>query len=200
MAQREKKHLTLNIDSEIANKAVADPNIKVSETIEKYLKICVTSSETTDKEKLYKNYKDLFKVMLPLLQKFRVRTKIGEEYVFFDAPDTEEPEPVYGDNGEVIGYESPEPVPSDTFYFYLEPHGSLSHDHYDIKNIKEIPIERFYRPEQIIDELLDSIQEGVEYREDQDKQIEMAKTIIDAITKGTIPKPKKSKSKKRERK
>jgi len=200
MIQREKKHLTLNIDSEIANKAVADPKIKVSETIEKYLKILVTPSETIDKEKLYNNYKDLFNLMLPLLQKFRVRTKIAEEYVFFDTPDIEELEPVFGPDGEIIEYEGPEPVPSDTFYFYLKPNGSLSHDHYDIKNIKEIPIERFYGAEQIIDELFDSIQEGVEYRKGQSKEIEMAKTIIDAITKGTIPKPKKSKSKKRERK
>jgi len=196
MVETEKKKLTLSVDSEIVEKA-KELDINISEITEKVLRAFTTISKTENKEKIYDGYQKLFKVMLPLLKKFRVRTPIGEEIVYLDPPDIEEPEPVYGDNGEVIGYESPEPVPLDTFYFYLEPNGNLSHDHYDIKNIKEIPIERFYKPEQIIDALLDSIQGGVEYSKKQFKEIEIAKTIIDAITKGIIPKSKSFKGKRK---
>ncbi len=195
----EKKHLTLNVDSEIANKAVADPNINVSEITEKFLRAFTSSSETSDKEELYKKYQELFKLMSRLLRKFHVKTQIGKEVVFNEPQDREEAdeylEPVYGNEGEVIGVESQKP--SDIYYFYLEPDGSFSHTNYEIKDIKKIPIEAFYRPKDITDKFLEAIQEGVEYHKEQFREIEMAKTIIDAITKGTIPKSKKSKGRKR---
>ena len=191
----EKKHLTLNVDSEIANKAVADPNINVSEITEKVLRAFTSSSETSDKEELYKNYQELFNLMSRLLRKFRVRTRIGQEEVEKEPEDEEDLEPVYGAGGEVIGMESS--LPPDIFHFYVEPDGSLSHDFYDVKDIKKIPIEAFYRPQEILDKFLEAIQEGVEYRKNQFKEIEMAKTIIDAITKPIISKSKKSKGRKR---
>jgi len=81
------------------------------------------------------------------------------------------------------------------FHFYLEPDGRLSHDHYDVKDIQEIPIDAFYRPQEIIDKFLEAIQEGAEYRKEQFKEIEMAKTIIDAITKTTLSNSKKEEEK-----
>jgi len=69
MIQKEKKHLTLNVDAEIANKAVADPTINVSDITEKLLKAFTTSSKTADKEKLYEMYQEFFNLMLPLLKK-----------------------------------------------------------------------------------------------------------------------------------
>jgi len=196
MVETEKKKLTLSVDSEIIDKA-KDLDINISEITEKVLRAFTTSSETADKEKLYKNYQDLFRLMSRLLRKFRVKTSIGEEQVLlYESEDPEDLEEVYGPKGEVIGYEDPNAIP-EIFHFYLEPSGSLSHDHYDIKDIKKIPIEAFYRPQEIIDKFLEAIQEGVNYRKDQFKEIDMAKTIIDAITKGTISKVKSKGKRKR---
>ncbi len=192
MVQKEKKHLTLNVDAEIANKAVNDPNIHVSEITEKLLKAFTTSSKTADKEKLYEMYKEFFNLMLPLLKKFRVKVQIGHEEVERESEDEEDYEQVW-DGPDDWHYESG--IPPEIFHFYLESDGRLSHDHYDIKDIKEIPIEAFYRPQEIIDKFLEAIQKGAEYHKEQFKEIEMAKTIIDAITKGTISKSIKSKGK-----
>jgi len=194
MVQKEKKHLTLNVDSEIANKAVADPDINCSEITEKVLGIFTTSAETGDKEKLYKNYQELFNLMVPLLRKFRVRTRIGEEVVEHESEDEEDYEQVWDEFGE-SHYESR--FPPEIFHFYVESDGSLSHDLGGITDIKKIPIEVFYRPQEILDKFLEAIQEGVEYHKKQFKEIEMAKTIIDAITKPIISKSKKSKGRKR---
>ena len=194
MVLKIKKHLTLNIDSEIAEKAVADPNINCSEITEKVLRAFTASSKTADKEKLYEMYQELFNLMLPLLNKFRVRTPIGEEVVEHESEDEEDYERV-DDGPEDYHYESL--LPPEIFHFYLDLDGSIFHDLGGKTDIKKIPIELFYRPQKIIDEFLESIREGVEYRKKQFKEIEMAKTIIDAITKGTISKSKKSKGKKR---
>jgi len=61
----------------------------------------------------------------------------------------------------------------------------------NLKKISDIPIEQFHESQHIIDEFLSAIQDGVNYRKEQFTQIEMAKTIIDAITKGVIPKSKR---------
>jgi len=187
MIESEKKKLTLTVDSEIVKKARDDPDINISEITEKVLRAFTSSSETSDKEELYKNYQELFNLMSRLLRKFRVRTRIGEEEVEKEPEDEDDLEPLYNDEGEA----------EDIFHFYLEPDGSLSHDLGDIKDIKKIPIEAFYRPQKIIDGFLSSVLEGVEYRKKQSKEIEMAKTIIDAITKGTISKVKSKGKRKR---
>ena len=196
MVQKEKKHLTLNVDSEIANKAVADPTINVSDITEKLLKAFTTSSKTADKEKLYEMYQELFDLMLPLLKKFRVNVEIGAEEVFDE--ESNEPgdyNPVYDEKGEVIDVESI--PPSEIFGIYLESDGSFSHDLEGPKDFKDIDVNLFFKPQQIVDRFLSSILKGAEYRKNQFKEIEMAKTIIDAITKGVIPKSKKSKRSKR---
>ena len=197
MNESEKKKLTLSVDSKIVKKAMKDPNINISDMTETFLRAFTSSSETSDKEELYKNYQELFNLMSRLLRKFRVKTRIGEEVVEKELEDDEDItdlEPIYDDVGQVVGYESG--LPPDIFHFYLEPDGSLSHDIMgDIKDIKEIPIESFYRPQEIIDTFLEAIQEGVEYRKDQFREIEMAKTIIDALTKTTLSKSKRRKKK-----
>ena len=185
-----KQKLTLSVDSDIIEKAKKDPDINISDITEKFLKAFTSSSETIHKEELYKNYQELFKLMSRLLRKFRVRTEIGFEEdvheVEVEDPEDEDLAPEYDDFGNIVGYESP--MTADTYYYYLESDGSFSQTHYDLKNIKEIPIEAFHRPQRIVDNFLSSIQEGVEYRKEQFKEIEMAKTIIDAITKGSISK------------
>jgi len=123
--------------------------------------------------------------MLPLLQKFKVSTHIANQVVSLFSP------PVgFDDEGNEI-YGSPEP--DQWFDTFLLPDGSLVHDNDGPIHITDIDIGDFLRPEQIIDEFLESIQEGAEYRKNQFKEIEMAKTIIDAITKGVIPKSKGAK-------
>ena len=80
--------------------------------------------------------------------------------------------------------------PTEWCDYYLQHNGKIFRES-DVKiEIKDIKIEDFFRPQDILDKFLDSIQEGVNYRKEQFAQIEMAKTIIDAITKGVIPKTK----------
>lgn len=182
MAQKTKKHLTLNIDSEIAEKAVADPDIQVSELTEKFLRAFTTTSKTEDDDKRYEGYQDLFKLMLPLLKKFKVTTTIGLE-IIYEEPDWIGTDP---DGNDMYG----ESKPSMTLDIHLEPDGRLFHEGSGEVKIKDINIEDFHRPQYIMDSFLDAIQEGVNYRKEQFAQIEMAKTIIDAITKGVISKTK----------
>lgn len=193
MIQGEKKKLTLSVDSEIIEKATKDPEINISEITEKVLRAFTTSSKTADKEKLYSGYQELFKIMLPLLRKFQVRTEIAAIVNFRNSSDDPEWEPDFDPDGNVINDYS-EPV--EQFNIFLLPDGKLDYDGRSEIKIEDIPISAFHRPSEIIDKFLDSIQEGVNYRKEQFKEIEMAQTIIDAITKGTIPKP-KSKGKKR---
>jgi len=187
-----KQKLTLSVDSDIIERAKSDPTINISEITEKVLRAFTTSSKTADKEKLYQMYQELFNLMLPLLKKFRVKVQIGHEEV--ESEDEEDYEQVWDENGE-SHYESR--VPPEIFGIYLQPDGSFSHDVADILDIKDININHFYRPQEILDRFLSSVLEGAEYRKNQFKEIEMAKTIIDAITKPIISKSKKSKGRKR---
>jgi len=182
-----KKHLMLNIDSEVAEKAVADPDIQVSELTEKFLRAFTTSSKTENNEKRYKGYQELFKLMLPLLRKFKVETEVG--VVIIDREPSEDPEwePEFDPDGNVI---NDDPIPSEWYNIFLRPDGKLEHDAVGEIKIKDEPIGVYHRPQDIIDNLLNSIQEGVNYHKEQFKEIEMAKTIIDVITKGVIPKTK----------
>jgi len=190
--ESKKQKLTLSVDSDIIKKA-EELGLNKSEITEKVLRAFTTSSKTADKEKLYEMYQDLFNLMLPLLKKFRVNVQVGSEEVWEGDP--EGIEPIYGVEGEIVDYE-PGP-PSDVFRISLESDGTLSHDREGTQGIKDININLFYTPQEIIDQFLSSILRGVEYRKNQFKEIEMAKTIIDAITKGTISKSKKSKRGKR---
>jgi len=118
----------------------------------------------------------------PLVQKFIVTTIIARE-VFYDPPDTigedEFGNPIYDD-----------PIPIESFDIRLHPNRKLYHDRDGEIQINDIDIGGFLNRQDILDEFLDSIQKGVNYRTEQFKEIEMAKTIIDAITKGTISKSK----------
>jgi len=131
--------------------------------------------------------------MLPLLRKFKVRTEIAQQVIFESPSDEPDWYPDLDPDGNVI---NDDPIPSTWYNYFLKPDGKLEHEAEGETKIKNIPIEYFHRPKHIIDEFLDSIQEGVNYRKDQFKEIEMAKTIIDALTKGVIPKGKGKKKRK----
>ncbi len=139
-------------------------------------------------------YQEFFNLILPLLKKFRVKVQIGEEEVERESEDEEDYEQVW-DGPDDWHMESR--IPPDIFGIYLESDGSFSHDVSEIRDIKDININHFYRPQEILDRFLSSVLEGAEYRKNQFKEIEMAKTIIDVITKGIIPKSKKSKRSKK---
>ena len=187
-----KKHLTLNIDSQIAEKAVADPNIQVSEITEKFLRALTASSKTEDVEKRYQGYQDLFKLMLPLLRKFKVDTVIAQEAEYEDS------EPIGMDPNDEPIFE--DPVLLDVRSTFLRPDGKLYHDLLGEIKIKDIDIEYFLKPQFITDEFLNSIQKGVNYRKEQFKEIEVAKRIIDALTKPIIFTPKITKRKGKKKK
>ena len=187
-----KQQLNLTVNRDVVERA-RDLKINISEITEKMLMAFTTSSKTADKEKLNEKYQELFNLMLPLLKKFRVNLWVGTEEVWEE--EAEGFGPIYDDEGEVIDYD-PGP-PSDVFSIYLESDGTLSHDREGTKDIKDIEINQFFKPQHIVDQLLTSILRGVEYRKNQFKEIEMAKTIIDAITKGIVSKSIKSERRKK---
>jgi len=190
--QSKKQKLTLSVDSEVIKKA-EELGLNKSEITEKVLRAFTTSSKTTDKEKLYEMYRELFNLMMPLLKKFRTRVFVGSEEVWEE--ETGGAGTIYDEDGNEVDFD-PGP-PSDVFMIYLESDGTLSHDREGKQDIKDIDINLFNTPKQIVDQLLTSVLRGAEYRKNQFKEIEMAKTIIDAITKGIFSKSKKSKGGKR---
>ena len=181
MTETNKKNLNLSVEEGLIKKA-REQGINISEITEKVLRVFTASSENVDKEKMYKVYEELFNLMLPLLQKFKVTTIIARE-VFYDAPDIigedESGDLIYGD-----------PIPTESFDIRLHPDRKLYHERNGEIKINDIDIGEFLNRQDILDEFLNSIQKGVNYRKEQFTQIEMAKTIIDAITKGVIPKTK----------
>lgn len=187
MTETNKKNLNLSVEEGLIKKARGQ-GINISEITEKVLRVFTASSENVDKEKMYKTHEELFNIMLPLLQKFRVTTIIARE-VEYDSPET------IGYDEDTGEYEYADPIPTEWFDIRLQPDGKLYHDTKGEIKINDINIGEFLNRQDILDEFFDSIQKGVNYRTDQFKEIEMAKTIIDAITKGTIPKSKKSKGK-----
>jgi len=117
-----KKHLMLNIDSEVAEKAVADPNIKVSEITEKFLRAITATSKKEDSEKTYEAYQKLFDLMLPLLRKFKVRTEVATEVIFGSPSDNLDWEPELDPDNNVI---NDDPTPSEWHSTFLLPNGKL---------------------------------------------------------------------------
>jgi len=186
MAGTNKKNLNLSVEEDLIKKA-REQGINISKITEKILRVFTASSENVDKEKMYKVYEELFSIMLPLLQKFKVTTVIARD-VNYEPPsqigEDEFGDPIY-DNA----------IPSDWFDIHLRPDRKLYHEREGEMQINDIAIGEFLNRQDILDNFLDSIQKGVTYRKDQFKEIEMAKTIIDAITKGTISKSIKSKGK-----
>jgi hypothetical protein len=122
--------------------------------------------------------------MLPLLKKFKVETKIATKIHQWIDPEPKD----YDDEGTPIDWTDLEPT--EWWDYYLLPNGKILRDMEEAVKIKNIPIEDFHKPQHIIDEFLNAIQDGVDYRKEQFTQIEMAKTIIDVITKGVISKAK----------
>ena len=181
----EKQQLNLTVNTDVVKRA-RDLKINISDITEKVLRAFTASSETADKEKLYEKYQELFKLMLPLLKKFRVKTLVAQDITYdYNEENWQGLDP----DGQPIG----EPDVVDVNNIYLQPDGKIFHDGFGECTIKNIQVQDFFRPQIILDDFLKSIQEGVEYRKNQFKEIEMAKTIIDAITKGTLSQNKKVK-------
>ena len=166
-----KQKLTLSVDSEIVEKA-RKLDINISDITEKVLSAFTSSLKNVNKEELYKRYQELFNMMLPLLKKFRVNTRIGNIQI----EDAGGIDPNFPEDGNI-------PM---IFDIYLEPHGGFTSDGPEIKNIEDISPEDFDTPQDIVDNFISSIQEGVDYGKEQFKEIEMAQTIIDALTKPTL--------------
>ena len=177
-----KKHFTLNIDSEVAEKAIANPEIQVSELTEKFLRACSATSKTENNEKRYKAYQELFGLMLPVLRKFKVQTHVACEIISWTSPEPTN----WDEDGQTIEWGDQEPEA--WWDYYLLPNGKILREQEGEIEIKDIKLEDFFRPKDIIDNFLNSVQESADYRKNPFKEIEMAKTIIDAITKGVFTK------------
>ncbi len=136
MIESEKKKLTLTVDSEIVKKARKDPDINISEITEKVLRAFTASSKTEDNEKRYDAYQELFDLMLPLLRKFKVMTKIADIPNVFHPSDDEDWEPDLGPEGEVINDE--EIV--EWYSIFLRPNGELDSEREGEIEIKDISI------------------------------------------------------------
>jgi len=145
----EKTKLTLSVNSEIIRKAKDDPTINISEITEKILRALTTTSKTEGTEKRYKAYQELFNLMLPLLRKFKVRTKIA-----FTVLAMSPPQPVdWDDRGNEIDWVGAEPI--EWWDYYLQPNGKILREPDNEIVIKDIEIEDFFRPQVIVDNFLD---------------------------------------------
>jgi len=159
----EKQKLTLSVNKDVVDKA-KELGINISDITENVLRgFAFTPKELNDDE-LYKQYQELFNVMLPLMQKYNFNVKIGSDTIM-------------SNKGYPMGY----------LDIYFEPNGmfwdNLSEDYYG--NIKMTKVYQFRSPVNILSNFIEELTNSVEKRKEEMKELEMAKRIIEAIS-GTI--------------
>lgn len=167
-----KEKLTLSVDKEVVDKA-KKLGINISDITEKVL----TGYTAAEKPKgnLYSAYSELFEAILPLLKEFDCSVKIGEgiEHMTFTSVDTKETE------------EIDQPI-----NVFLCSDGSFYVDPIDVtfNGIEQIAQHDFYPPGRILTNLVTALANTKEKREEQVKEILMAKRIIEAMSESLLKK------------
>jgi hypothetical protein len=166
-----KEKLTLSVDKEVVQKA-KNLGINISEITEKVLKGYTAAEKPNDD--LYGSYNQLFDSITPLLKEFDCSVKVAEGI------DTM----TYEDKGKTSSYEYEISIHlcSDGSFYAEEVEVSLN----DIKSIKQ---KFFLSPEKILSNLVEALANSKEKREEQIKEIQMAKRIIEAMSESLLKKP-----------
>lgn len=174
-----KEKLTLSVDKEVVDKA-KKLGINISDITEKVL-TGYTAAEKPNND-LYKAYTQLFDSIIPLLKEFDCSVKIAEGIDTVHSTDGE---------GKKSDYDM-------EFNFYICSDGSLYNEEFDstLEGIEQIPRPFFFSPERILANVVAALANSKEKREEQIKEIQMAKRIIDAMSESLLKKqPTKEKDK-----
>ena len=156
----EKQKLTLSVNKEVVKKA-KDMGLNISELTENILKGFTFEPEKYDDTTLYKQYRELFNLMHPLMDKHSFRVKIGEGNPF----------PRHG------GLASKMEI-------HYHPDGSFwdTWNESEFYDIGLIEIHNFLSPSIIIENFIDELSKIAENRKQKSKELEMAKRIVEAIS------------------
>lgn len=168
----EKQKLTLSVDSSVVEKA-KKLNLNISEITEQVLKGFTFEPARGDEEELLNKYKELFKIMVLPLKKFRVNVEVGHYILKWTARKT-------GETGEEF----------DTIY--LSNDGSFYTNTFEDKSMFKIEhitpdfVEKqqitFYSPRILLSNFIDSLVKGAEYQKEMVKELGATKKIIEAIS------------------
>ncbi len=168
-----KEKLTLSVDKEVVDKA-KKLGVNISDITEKVL-TGYTAAEKPEGD-LYSAYRQLFDAINPLLKEFDCSIKIGEGFEQVTWRDTET---------------NKMQTRTDLVHIILCPDGSFYVEEYDIDfdNIEQISPGHFYTPERILTNLVKALANSKEKREEQVKEIFMAKRIVEAMSESLLKKP-----------
>ncbi len=158
-----KEKLTLSVDKKVVEKA-KEMGINISEITESVLKGFTFEAESIEKTALIEKYKELFKDMVPLLNKLDASTKVGSATAVVKS----------GGLPEIIGD------------IYLTPEGTLWVDDIEV----EIELDKMHEstlgdldgPQEILSNFIDSISKATDKQKEKMKELEMARKIIEAIS------------------
>ena len=175
-SDKKKQKLTLSVDPDVVKKA-RGIGINISEITESILRGFSFTPSGIETDTLYEKYDQLFRTMLPLLQKYGTNVKIGKTY-----------------SGEL----------EENIDIWLQSNGRFLLPDLDIafNEIKKLDIIDLYQPKTILTNFIEQISQSAENRKQQLIELEMARRIIEAIggtTKKPISKTIKSDRKKRKR-
>ena len=167
-----KEKLTLSVDKEVVQKA-KNLGINISEITEKVLTGYTAAEKPNDD--LYGSYNQLFDSITPLLKEFDCSAKVAEGIDTMTYKD---------DKGKTSSYEYEVNI-------YLCSDGSFYADAVDVSfdEIKSIKQKFFLSPEKILSNLVEALANSKKKREEQIKEIQMAKRIIDAMSESLLKKP-----------
>jgi len=159
----EKQKLTLSVRKDVIDKA-KELGINISEITEKVLQGFAFSSEDLSDDEFYSKYEELFQVMLPLMRKYDFSVEFAK-LVIFDK------------EGDVLAEEG----------IYLLPDGrfweSFTEDCLKSTDIRSINTYDLHPPVIILSKFIESLTNSIEKRKERIKELEMAKQIIEAISK-----------------
>lgn len=163
-AESVKKKLTLSVDEKVIEKA-KDLGINLSEVTEGILRGFAFKPDESDKKAEYRQYQELFKVMVPLLQEYSTGVKVAVR-----VPDVDE-----------TNYATVE--------YYLTQDGRIWIDEVETYvDMEKVPIWMYLEPKEILSNFLETLSRAKERRKDRLAELELAKRIVEAMTNSIKPK------------
>jgi len=162
----EKQKLTLSVNKEVIEKA-KQLGINISDITENILKGFTFEVQNVTQAEIYKKYKELFNIMLPLMRKYNYQIIIAEENE-------------YNDDNEMIYSET----------IFLEPSGAYYSDLSEIsfEDINKIPVDAFQSPITILSKYIEALIQAMEKQKERLKEIEMAKKIVEVLSQTILEK------------
>ena len=167
----DKQKLTLSVDSKVVEHA-KELNLNISDITEQVLKGFTFEPNAEEGEELLSKYKELFKIMLWSLKKFRGSVEVGSMILTFK--DTKGKESFQNDNIYLL-YDGS---------FYSDMYNDEAIFHIDDLSTKTIEGDNitFYYPQQLLSNFIDGLVKGAERQKETLKELEATKRIIEAIS------------------